>query len=373
MTRGIAQIRVEVWLEVIPQLIARIDHHAPAVSEKLNSLLMQVAREHPQALIYPITVTSNTASEARQRAGRKIIFEMRKISEQLVDEANLVSREMMQVAITWHEMWYQGLEDAANLYFTDKDVEGMLVKLDELHGNWQASEDSTMRVLSFIHTFGRDLHEAKEWVDKYRASREAVHLNQAWELYSMVFRRIKRQINMVDSLELEHVSPKLVRARNLLLAVPGTYRETYRTKVVRIKSFAPSVTVITSKQRPRRMTIYGSDGKTYSFLVKGHEDLRQDERVMQLFGLINALLANHPGTSKANLSINRFSVMPLSNNSGVIGWVPNCDTLQQLIRDYRESRNISMDLEKRLIWGISNEDGSRLDYDKLSTIQKVRV
>ena len=74
------------------------------------------------------------------------------------------------------------------------------------------------------------------------------------------------------------------------------------------------------------MTIYGSDGKTYSFLLKGHEDLRHDERVMQLFGLINALLANHPGTSKANLNINRFSVMPLSNNSGVIGWVPNCDT-----------------------------------------------
>ena len=68
------------------------------MSEKLNNLLMQVAREHPQALIYPITVTSNTASEARRHAAHKIIFEMRKISEQLVDEANLVSREMMQVA-----------------------------------------------------------------------------------------------------------------------------------------------------------------------------------------------------------------------------------------------------------------------------------
>ena len=48
--------------------------------------------------------------------------------QQLVDEATLVSREMMDVAITWHEHWYQGLEDAANLYFTDKDTEGMLAK-----------------------------------------------------------------------------------------------------------------------------------------------------------------------------------------------------------------------------------------------------
>ena len=57
----------------------------------------------------------------------------------------------------------------------------MLAKLDDLHGQWQ-SEDSTLRVLSFVHKYGRDLHEAKEWVDKYRQSREAIHLNQAWEL-----------------------------------------------------------------------------------------------------------------------------------------------------------------------------------------------
>jgi hypothetical protein len=41
--------------------------------------------------------------------------------------------------------------------------------------------------------------------------------------------------------------------------------------------------VITSKQRPRKLTIHGSDGKDYAFLLKGHEDLRQDERVMQVF------------------------------------------------------------------------------------------
>jgi hypothetical protein len=41
------------------------------------------------------------------------------------------------------------------------------------------------------------------------------------------------------------------------------------------------VQVINSKQRPRKLTIYGSDGHEYQFLLKGHEDLRQDERVMQ--------------------------------------------------------------------------------------------
>lgn len=52
--------------------------------------------------------------------------------------------------------------------------------------------------------------------------------------------------------------------------------------VVTIASFAPQLVVITSKQRPRKLTIHGSDGKDYAFLLKGHEDLRQDERVMQV-------------------------------------------------------------------------------------------
>ena len=49
-----------------------------------------------------------------------------------------------------------------------------------------------------------------------------------------------------------------------------------------IASFAPQLLVITSKQRPRKLTIHGSDGEDYAFLLKGHEDLRQDERVMQV-------------------------------------------------------------------------------------------
>ena len=61
--------------------------------------------------------------------------------------------------------------------------------------------------------------------------------------------------------------------QGLELAVPGTYL--IGEPVVTIAAFAPQLTVITSKQRPRRLTIHGSDGAEYMFLLKGHEDLRQ--------------------------------------------------------------------------------------------------
>lgn len=43
-----------------------------------------------------------------------------------------------------------------------------------------------------------------------------------------------------------------------------------------------------------------------------------------------------------DLSIQRYSVIPLSPNSGLIGWVPNCDTLHHLIREYRDARKVSL-------------------------------
>ena len=97
----------------------------------------------------------------------------------------------------------------------------------------------------------------------------------------------------------------------------------------------------------------------------GHEDLRQDERVMQLFGLVNTLLDKDPTTSKRHLSIQRYSVIPLSTNSGLIGWVPHCDTLHALIRDYREKKKILLNIEHRIMLRMAP------DYDHLTLMQKV--
>lgn len=123
--------------------------------------------------------------------------------------------------------------------------------------------------------------------------------------------------------------------------------------------------VITSKQRPRRLCVRGSNGKDYMFLLKGHEDLRQDERVMQLFGLVNTLLQADPDTFRRDLAIQRYAVIPLSTNSGLIGWVPHCDTLHSLIRDYREKRKCLLNIEHRIMQRMAS------DLERLMLMQKV--
>jgi FKBP12-rapamycin complex-associated protein len=92
--------------------------------------------------------------------------------------------------------------------------------------------------------------------------------------------------------------------------VPGTFK--CNKPIVKIDKFASHIPVLSSKQHPRRMKILGGDGREYHFLLKGHEDIRQDERVMQLFGLVNTLLSIDSQTAKKDLSIRRYPVIPLS-------------------------------------------------------------
>jgi len=185
------------------------------------------------------------------------------------------------------------------------------------------------------------------------------------DIYYTVFRRINKQLPSLTKLELAQCSPALSRAKSLELGVPGSYR--VDGSYVNIEKFIPKVEVITSKQRPRKITLRGSDGKDYVFLLKGHEDLRQDERVMQLFGLVNALLVRDPQTRKHDLKIQRYAISPLSHNCGVVGWVPHCDTFHSLIRDYRNSKKIPLNMENREMLKIAP------DYDILTVMQKVEV
>ncbi|XP_064642053.1 serine/threonine-protein kinase mTOR-like isoform X1 [Lineus longissimus] len=364
LVEGIKTIDIDNWLQVIPQLIARIDTPRHMVGRLIQQLLMDIGKQHPQALIYPLTVASKSSTPARQNAANKVLNNMCEHSNTLVKQAILVSEELIRVAILWHELWHEGLEEASRLYFGERNVKGMFATLEPLHALIEKGPQ-TLKETSFNQAYGRDLMEAQDWCRKYQRSSNVKDLTQAWDLYYHVFRRISKQLPQLTSLELQYVSPKLLMCRDFELAVPGTYDP--HQPVIRISHHQASMQVITSKQRPRKLSIFGSNGQEYTFLLKGHEDLRQDERVMQLFGLVNSLLLENPETFRRNLTIQRFSVIPLSTNSGLIGWVPHSDTLHSLIRDHREKKKILLNIEHRIMLRMAP------DYDHLTLMQKVEV
>jgi FKBP12-rapamycin complex-associated protein len=71
---------------------------------------------------------------------------------------------------------------------------------------------------------------------------------------------------------------------------------------------------------------------------------------MQLFDLVNTILSKDNDTNKKKLFIETYSVFPLSHNAGIIGWVPNCDTLHKLIKDERAISNTIPSVENRKVY-----------------------
>jgi len=69
---------------------------------------------------------------------------------------------------------------------------------------------------------------------------------------------------------------------------------------------------------------------------------------MQFLNLVNKLLVSQRETLKKDLTITKYSIIPLTLNTGLIGWVENCDTLNELIKEYRQMNKIRMYVEKEL-------------------------
>ncbi|KAJ5637081.1 hypothetical protein N7490_006960 [Penicillium lividum] len=364
VTEGFTTVNIDTWLSVTPQLIARINQPNIRVRGSVHRLLAEVGKTHPQALVYPLTVAMKSNVTRRSQSASSIMESMRQHSAKLVEQADLVSHELIRVAVLWHELWHEGLEEASRLYFGDHNVEGMFATLAPLHDMLDKGAE-TLREVSFAQAFGRDLAEAKHYCVLYRQTDEIGDLNQAWDLYYTVFRKISRQLPQLSILDLKYVSPRLKDCNGLDLAVPGTYQS--GRPIICIVSFDPILHVLQTKKRPRRMTLKGNNGCSYMYALKGHEDIRQDERVMQLFGLVNTLLDNDGESFKRHLSVQRFPAIPLSQSSGLLGWVCNSDTLHALIKEYRESRRILLNIEHRIMLQMAP------DYDSLTLMQKVEV
>jgi serine/threonine-protein kinase ATR len=61
------------------------------------------------------------------------------------------------------------------------------------------------------------------------------------------------------------------------------------------------VDIMNSMQKPRKITVRGSDGQRYPFLVKPKDDLRKDARLMEFNSIINKLLKKDAESSRRQL------------------------------------------------------------------------
>ncbi|KAJ2369960.1 phosphatidylinositol kinase- protein kinase tor1 [Coemansia sp. RSA 2607] len=358
-------ISLRMWMQVIPQILARTHIKHQKTIDLIKHILTEIGKFHPNAIMFSLYVAARSDHPDRIKLSKEVLASLHELTPELVEETEVVSRELIRVTLLFPEMWHDALDYTSKLYYNFDNADEMLRILPPLYDRLRNPE--TLREIHFAQLFGNMLMTAEQYLRKYfsvdKAYRDESYMHQAWKYFSKVFYECGKMIQDFQHIMLDNTAPLLLECRNMHLAVPGTYDPD--REVVHIDSFDPMVRVYDSKQHPRSMNIYGSDGNKYTFVLKGHEDLRQDERVMQLFGLINSFLAIDDKTSQRSLAIERYPVIPLSSNVGLIGFYPNCDSITDVIRYYRESHQRSVHEENQMLHDIST------DWKSLSSLERI--
>lgn len=76
MEGALGSLPIDTWLDVVPQIIARINLPDTIVRGQIHDLLFRIGREHPQVLIYPLTVAGESPDPVRKEAGRSLLHRM---------------------------------------------------------------------------------------------------------------------------------------------------------------------------------------------------------------------------------------------------------------------------------------------------------
>jgi DNA-dependent protein kinase catalytic subunit len=171
------------------------------------------------------------------------------------------------------------------------------------------------------------------------------------------------------------------------LEIPGQYDSLSQAPDpiwhAKIVSFETNATIFTqSKQKPKKITLRGSDGREYAFIAKGSEDLRQDERIQRLYRAMDSLLTQSPSARAKALRIRTFHVLPLTRRSGLIEFVHGTEPVGRILLNSSDDAkknigNVSARheafIKARGMFGLSGKKRKEIDGDALIQEDKMGV
>jgi cell cycle checkpoint protein MEC1 len=136
---------------------------------------------------------------------------------------------------------------------------------------------------------------------------------------------------------------------NLEIRLPANKMKKFnafpKSASITFDGFDDVVNIFFSLQMPRQVTVRGSDNKPYRLMVK-RDDTRKDAKVVEFTTMINRILLASNEARKRGLSISNYSVVPLTENMGVIEFVVDVQTLKGITSDQRRRMGKSINDRK---------------------------
>jgi len=343
-----------VWIIVLPQIIARISKKDDNLSNIINDLIYQVGKEHPSPVLYSLLVPLKSGNLSRKEKALEFFNKFSFEFPFMVESTLSFSDELLRLADSWMEKWNNAITATFEIYFNKSKIvmNEFLSPLFEM----LKQKPKSLHESAFLMEFEPQLLEAEKWINQFSEKPDSIIIDHLWQLLSRICKRLSKRLLKFEQFPLVDASPKLAQVEKMDLSVPGTYE--FGKPIIKCVSVSNTLTILKTKQRPRRISLFGSDGIEYHFLLKAHEDTRLDERVMQLFQFVNRM------NDLDSYKIVTYKVTPISGEVGLIGWVENCTTLYQLIRSHRVRYGIDTAIESKVSEAEYSTQIDKLPLDK---------
>ncbi|KAG0253543.1 Serine/threonine-protein kinase smg1 [Mortierella polycephala] len=236
---------------------------------------------------------------------------------------------------------YQGLDAIPGLGAEEKHAvmtDTYQQSMTPLLATFESLQDENSRPESnherwFISTF-RDRIQAA--LDSLRSPKTWDNLFEGLNMLRDIGVDIGKELSGARVLQLSDLSPDLANIQSSLIDIPSPKQGTGVT----IQSFEQQVVIIPTKTKPKKLTLIGCDGKRYTYLFKGLEDLHLDERVMQLLRITNGMLRRDKDSCSRELIARHYAVVPLSDSSGMIQWVENTVSIYTIIAKWQHRETL---------------------------------
>ncbi|XP_006860145.1 PREDICTED: DNA-dependent protein kinase catalytic subunit [Chrysochloris asiatica] len=334
MTKEICSIPCWQFIGWISHLVALLDkEEAVAVQHTVE----EIADHYPQAIVYPFIISSESYAFKNTSAGHKNKEFVARIKNKL-DQGGVIqdfinALEQLSNPEMLFKDWMEDTKiELLKSPVNKKKIEKMYDRMYAALGDPKVPDLGAFRK-KFIQAFGK---EFDKHFGKGGSKLPTMRLSDFNDITTMLYFKMSEVSKPPGNLR--ECSPwmsnfKVEFLRNEL-EVPGQYDGKGKPLPeyhARITGFDERVKVMASIRKPKRIIIRGHDEREYPFLVKGGEDLRQDQRIEQLFEVMNVILSRDAACSQRNMQLKTYQVIPMTTRLGLIEWIENTFTLKDLL------------------------------------------
>ncbi|KAM6912554.1 serine/threonine-protein kinase ATR isoform 1-T1 [Xenentodon cancila] len=120
----------------------------------------------------------------------------------------------------------------------------------------------------------------------------------------------------------------------------NTHHDAFPGHWAYLDGFEDCVEILASLQKPKKISLKGSDGRSYTMMCKPKDDMRKDCRLMEFNCLINKCLRKDAESRRRELHIRTYAVIPLNEECGIIEWVNNTAGLRHILTKLYKERGV---------------------------------